>query len=264
MPKNSRPLPVKSRRASLVIQDLAQEILCPFAFGVSEELLSSAVLNNLAGVHEHHPVRNLAGKAHLVGHNHHRHAVLRQFDHHIQHLVDHLRVKGRCRLVKQHRNRVHGQRPADRHPLLLAARQLAGKLLDMRQQADPADQGLGLGVGFVARPTQDLLLAQAQVFTHAHMRVELKMLEHHADPRPQFCQIGAVGGDLHVLDPDAALLNRLQPVHAFDQGRLAGTGRPADHYDFPLGDMGGAIGQHLEVAVAFGNVFDADHAVLAF
>ncbi|WP_222386913.1 hypothetical protein [Rhizobium leguminosarum] len=36
-----------------------------------------------AGIHEHHALRDLAGKAHLVGHHHHRHALLRDSDHDI-------------------------------------------------------------------------------------------------------------------------------------------------------------------------------------
>jgi hypothetical protein len=58
----------------------------------------------------------------------HRHAVLCQPPHGVQHLADHLRVERRGWLVEQHQLRLHGQRPGDGNALLLAAGELAGIL----------------------------------------------------------------------------------------------------------------------------------------
>jgi hypothetical protein len=65
--------------------------------------------NDLALVHEDHPVGDLAGKTHLVGDAQHGHAFLGQFDHGVEHFLDHFRVERRGRLVKQHDARVHAQ-----------------------------------------------------------------------------------------------------------------------------------------------------------
>src|SRR5690348_12417625 len=42
-----------------------------------EHLFRSALLDDFASVHEHHPVGDLASEAHLMGHDEHRHAGLR-------------------------------------------------------------------------------------------------------------------------------------------------------------------------------------------
>ena len=91
-------------------------------------------------VHEDHAVRDLAREAHLVRDHHHGHAFLGELDHHVEHLVDHLRVERRGRLVEQHRDRVHRQRARDRDALLLAAGELAGELVLVRDQADAVEQ----------------------------------------------------------------------------------------------------------------------------
>ena len=75
-------------------------------------------------VHEHHPVGDVPCEAHLVGHAQHRHARPCQLLHHVQDLADHLRVERGRRLVEQHDPRLHRERPCDRDPLLLTARQL--------------------------------------------------------------------------------------------------------------------------------------------
>ncbi len=60
-------------------QDLPKEILGPRlpVFRVAEELVLGTVFQDLtANVHEQHPISDLAGKAHFVGHHHHGHALL--------------------------------------------------------------------------------------------------------------------------------------------------------------------------------------------
>ena len=59
-------------------------------------------LDDLAGVHEHHPVRDLAREAHLVAHHQHGHAVHGELDHGVEHLLDHFRVERGGDLVEQH------------------------------------------------------------------------------------------------------------------------------------------------------------------
>ena len=76
---------------------------------------------------------------------------LRQLDHHVEHLADHLGVERRGRLVEQHHDRVHAQRAGDRDALLLPARQLSRELVLVRRsgrhgRASSTRARLGVGV----------------------------------------------------------------------------------------------------------------------
>jgi len=105
-------------------QNLAQEQLGALVLRVAEEGRRLVHFDDLAIVEQHHAVRDLTGKSHLVAHHHHGHAVEREADHGVEHLLDHFRIERRRRLVEQHDFRLHAQRPRDRHPLLLAAGKL--------------------------------------------------------------------------------------------------------------------------------------------
>ena len=80
------------------------------------------------------------GEVHLVGHDDHRHALARELAHHVEHLLDQLRVERAGDLVEQHHVRVHRQRPRDRHPLLLAPRQPIGILVHLVREPDALEQ----------------------------------------------------------------------------------------------------------------------------
>ena len=86
----------------------------------------------------------LAREAHLVRDAQHRDALLGEVDHHLEHLVDHLGVERRGRLVEQHDLRRQAQRARDRHALLLAARQL------QRILAAPARRCARAAAGIIA------------------------------------------------------------------------------------------------------------------
>jgi hypothetical protein len=62
-------------------QNLAQEQLGPLVLRMVEERLGLIHLDDLAGVHQDHPVCDLTGKCHLVAHHQHGHAVGREADH---------------------------------------------------------------------------------------------------------------------------------------------------------------------------------------
>ena len=53
----------------------------------------------------------------------HRHSFLSQLLHQLKNFSDHLRIKRRCRLVKQDHIRIHCKRTNDRNSLLLTSRQ---------------------------------------------------------------------------------------------------------------------------------------------
>ena len=75
---------------------------------------------------------------------------------HVEHLADQLGVERRGDLVEQHDLGVHGQRPHDRDPLLLAAAELVGVGVALVGQTEPGEQLvgplLGLGPGDPQRP----------------------------------------------------------------------------------------------------------------
>src|SRR6266702_2491102 len=86
----------------LMRQNLRQELLRAVAARLAEEVVLRRVLDDLAAVHEDHTVGDLAGKAHLVGDDHHGHALMGEVDHDVEHLAHHFRVERRGRLVEQH------------------------------------------------------------------------------------------------------------------------------------------------------------------
>ena len=87
---------------------------------VVEELCRDVVLDDFALIHKYNSVRDRFGKPHLMGHTDHGHASVCEFDHSIEHFLDHFRIKSGCRFIKQHDPRVHAQRTGDGHTLLLA------------------------------------------------------------------------------------------------------------------------------------------------
>src|SRR5262245_29491850 len=56
-------------------EDGRQEPLRPLVRRAGEDHLRLPLLDHHPGVHEHHPVGDLAREAHLVGHDQHRHAL---------------------------------------------------------------------------------------------------------------------------------------------------------------------------------------------
>ena len=70
-----------------------------------------------------------------MGHHHHGHAVSGQLSHGIEHLLHPFGIEGTGGFVEQHHLRIQSQGAGDRHPLLLAAAQLRGKLV--RLLSDP-------------------------------------------------------------------------------------------------------------------------------
>ena len=96
------------------------------------------------------------------------------------HLHAQRRIEVGQRLVEQEHARVAHDRPADRHALALAARELLG--LALEQVLDLQD------ARGVAHPLVDALLAdlrelqaERHVVVHAHVRIERVGLEHHGD-----------------------------------------------------------------------------------
>src|SRR6185295_19605481 len=131
--------PVESL-ARLMPQYLAQEKLGAVGLRRGEKFLRRTGLDNLALVHEDYAIGDRARESHLVGHHHHRHALLCQFDHHVEHFLDHFRVERGSGLVEQHHFRAHGESAGDGDALLLAAGKLARILVGLLRDAHAREQ----------------------------------------------------------------------------------------------------------------------------
>ena len=84
-----------------------------------ENLLRCSLLDDLTIGHEDHAVTHLTGEAHLMGDADHRHALMRELLHNLEHLADHLRVERTRRFIEEHHLRVHAECTYDRDTLLL-------------------------------------------------------------------------------------------------------------------------------------------------
>ena len=74
-------------------QNAGQEGLCALAARLPEEGFLVGILDDLARIHEHDAIGDLAGEAHLVRHHHHSHAFAGKVDHDVEHLSDHLGIE---------------------------------------------------------------------------------------------------------------------------------------------------------------------------
>ena len=117
--------------------------------GAANISVGRARLQDPARVEEADAVRDVPGEAHLVGRDEHRHAARRELADHVEDLGDELRVECAGDLVKQQEVGLHRERPDDRHPLLLAAREAVRVVVALGGEPEPVEQlhrpGLGLG-----------------------------------------------------------------------------------------------------------------------
>src|SRR5215467_3760196 len=240
----------------LMVEDLRQEQLGAVRLGIGKELLRGPLLDDLATVHENDAVGHRAGKAHLVGDAQHGHAALGELDHGIEHLLHHLRIERRGRLVEQHDMGVHAQRPSDGDPLLLSPRQLSWIFVGLLGNLHPAEVLHGDVFGLAARHLLHPNRSQAEIVEDGQVRKQVKALKHHPDLGADLIDLADVVGELDALDNDLALLVLLQPIDAADEGRFAGARRPTNDDLLALIDRQVDVAQHVELAEP---LVDADH-----
>ena len=121
--------------------------------------------------------------------------------HDVQHLVDHLRVERRGRLVEEHHLGLHRQRAGDRDALLLAAGQLRRVACRPGWPRPPGPAApwplLGLGrldaLATLIGPERDVLQDRL-------VGEEVERLEHHADVGAQLGQRLALVGQRLAVD----------------------------------------------------------------
>ena len=134
---------------------------------VVEHLLGRADLEQPALVQEADPVGDLAGEAHLVGGDQHRHALVLERPHRREHLADELGIERRGDLVEQHRPRPRGERARQRDALLLAAGELVGPVVLAPAEAEALELRAGRRLGLGARDAVAAPAAEDDVLEHA-------------------------------------------------------------------------------------------------
>src|SRR5713101_3754436 len=160
----------------LVGQDLREEVAGAVRFRGREKLLGGGGLDDLAGVHEDHAVRDALGETHLVRHHHHGHAFLGEIRHD----------------VEEHDPRLHGEGAGDGHALLLSAREICRVLVRLVGDADAREEIPGDLLGLGRREPLDLRRRQHDVLEHRHVREEVEGLEDHAHLGPELGEIDLV------------------------------------------------------------------------
>src|SRR5882724_7088564 len=146
----------RSQRDTSVPLDLADEAAGALLRGALEDRGGRPLLHDGALVHEQDPVGRVAGKAHLVADHDHGHAALAEGAHDLEHRAHQLGIERAGRLVEQHDPRLERDRARDGHPLLLAARELPGRVVGAVGQADPLQGGPAQRLRVGARLARDL------------------------------------------------------------------------------------------------------------
>ena len=206
-------------------------------------------------IHKQHPAAYFAGKAHLVGHHHHGHAVLRQFLHNIQHFAHHFGVQRAGRLIKEHHFRIHAQRPHNGNPLLLPAGKLAGIGVRFILQPYTAQQRQRLCFGVLLTLFQQSHGGQRHIAQDGHIVKQIKVLEHHAHLLPVQVNIALGVGNFYPIHKDGTIGGGFQQVQAPQKGGFAAAGGADDHHHFAFFHFGINALEHLQAAKRFFQIF---------
>ena len=145
---------------------------------------------------------------------------LASVDHHVEHLVDHLRVERRGRLVEEHHLGVHRQRPGDGDPLLLAAGELRpGSLSAWSATPTRSSSSRARFSASALDSPRDLDRAERDVLEHRLVREQVERLEHHADVGAQLGQSlpsSGSGWPSMLIVPLSMVSSRLIVRHSVD------------------------------------------------
>jgi hypothetical protein len=145
-----------------------------------------------------------------------------------EHQVDHAPAAGRIevagRLVGEQDVGVAGERPRQRHALLLTAGQLARQVIQATAEADLVEQRGGLVARVGAAPD---LQRQGDILERRHAGQQLERLEHEADPSGAQGRAGILveRGQVFTEQLDPARRRQVQAGEQAEQRRLAGAGR---------------------------------------
>ena len=216
------------------MHDLAEKAPGPFVLRGMKKRPRRVDLDDLTGVHEDDPVGDLPGEAHLVGYADHRHAILGEAGHYVEHFLYHLGVERRGGFIEQHHIRLHTQRTRNRDTLLLSAGKLARIFARLLWNVDTLEEMTGAAFRFCARQPQRLDRCKRAIFQDGKMREQVEALEHHPDTPSDRLDRPCVCAQRGAVDRDFPAIMRFKAVDAADKGRLSRTGRATDNDAFAL------------------------------
>ena len=227
--------------------------------GVGEKFFRRRGFEDFPFVHEDDAVGDGAREAHFVGDDQHSDlAVFGEFDHHVQHFFNHLRVERRGGFVKEQHVAVHAERAGDGDALLLPAGKLAGVFVRLVADADALQvlprHRFRLRARLFVYPHR----AKGEVFENGQVREEVELLEHHADFAPQVARLPHTAVEQLAIEADFAFLIAFQAVDAADERRFARAGRAADDEALAFFDVEVDVFQGVVFAVPFVEVADVD------
>jgi len=169
----------------------------------------------------------------------------------------HFRIERAEGLVEQQHGRFDGERAGKRHPLPLAARNLARKArlkslqLHKLEQAAHAARDLARAGPLVARTNAQ---PEGDIVEDGHMTEKRILLEDEADAALAQAERGRV----FAVEADGAFLRRGETGDGAEQRRLAGAGGPEQRQQFAGADGERDIVQRRKVAVALAQFLDID------
>ena len=188
----------------------------------------------------------------VVGHHDDRGAVLDgQILEEAHDIAGRIGIEGGGRLVGQDQPRAVGKGARDRHPLALAARQLARLVVDAGAEPEALQHGDAALAHLRAR------MAAGELQRHLHILVggqrfeEIVHLEDKADVAPDMHEIaGGQPGEIMAHQVDPALLDRAQRADQGQQRGLPRARRAGHHHQLPGLDRKPDVEQHLVLCVA--------------
>lgn len=134
---------------------------------------------------EENTAGDIPGEAHFMRDDQHGPAFFREITDDLQNFADQLRIKRRCRFVKQHDSRVHAERPCNRRALLLTTGKESGIGVAFVKEPDLMEQCLSLFHSLTPRNAQDVYRRLDDGFQHRPMGPEIETLEDHSEPGAQ-------------------------------------------------------------------------------
>ncbi len=148
------------------------------------------------------------------------------------HALAQLLVERAQGFVEQDEFRLEHQGARQRHPLLLAARQLPRPAVTASAEVDDVEHVVDLPAdlvpGHVPAPQ-----AERHVLKDVHVREECVGLEHHV----HVALVGRHPGDVPASEPHRPRGGILEAGDHAHGGRLAATGRPEQGEELTLGDL---------------------------
>jgi hypothetical protein len=186
----------------------------------------------------------------------------------LQHLARGLRVEAGDRLVREDQPRLLRQRAGDAHALHLPARERVGARVRLVRQAHAGqalvrqrDVGAAEEVHHRRERRHRAQAPGEHVLQRGEARHHVVVLEDHGHALAQGARVGALHR-VHAVDVQLAAVGHREAVHAAQQGRLAGARLAEHHHELARRRIEVHAAQHGVVAVALGELPDADHFML--